>query len=50
LEKGYAHGHEPSEEHIEGLTAKPFWDATKDADSFPWATLLEEKAGIIIVS
>jgi hypothetical protein len=43
-------GHEPSEEHIDGLTAKPFWDVTQDQDSFPWASALEENAGVIIVS
>ena len=35
--------HEPSEEHIDGLTAKPFWE-TKD---FSWAQSLEENAHII---
>ena len=45
-------GHEPSEEHVDGLTAKPFWDVTKDGeeesdDLFPWAKELEAKAGII---
>jgi len=45
---GYAAGHQPSEEHVEGLTAKPFWDVAEDSDSFPWAAELEENAGIII--
>lgn len=41
-------GHEPSEEHIESLTAKPFWDAAKEPALFPWAQELEEKASIIL--
>ena len=40
-------GHQPSEEHIDGLTAKPFWDVSTDAESFPWAEKLEEKADVI---
>lgn len=44
---GYAPGHEPSEEHIEGLTAKPFWDVTDDPQLFPWAIQLEKNANII---
>jgi len=43
LETGYGEYHEPSEEHIEGLTAKPLWDKT----AFPWAHTLEEKSHII---
>ena len=39
---GYAEAHEPSEEHVEGLTAKPFWDVRESPDSFPWAKDLEE--------
>lgn len=45
---GAAPGHDPSEEHIEGLTAKPFWDVTSQSDLFPWAQQLEERAGIIL--
>jgi aspartyl/asparaginyl beta-hydroxylase (cupin superfamily) len=30
-------GHEPSEEHVDGLTAHPFWDPS----AFPWARDLE---------
>jgi aspartyl/asparaginyl beta-hydroxylase (cupin superfamily) len=45
--KGYAPGHDPSEEHIEGLTAKPFWDVAEEPDLFPWAKELEEKSDII---
>lgn len=40
-------GHQPSEEHVDGLTAKPFWDATSQSELFPWAAELEEKASII---
>jgi aspartate beta-hydroxylase len=43
LEPGNGEYHEPSEEHIEGLTAKPLWDKTE----FPWAHTLEEKSHII---
>ena len=46
---GDVSGHEPSEEHIEGLTAKPFWDAATEPDLFPWAQELEEKSSIIRV-
>lgn len=45
--KGVVPGHEPSEENIEGLTAKPFWDVANLPDQFPWASKLEEKAEII---
>ncbi len=38
-------GHQPSEEHIDGLTAKAFWD---DVTSFPWAADLEANAHIVI--
>lgn len=41
-------GHQPSEEHIDGLTAKAFWDISSDAASFPWAAELEANANIII--
>jgi hypothetical protein len=40
-------GHEPSEEHVENLTAKPFWDQSADAELFPWAAELEQNAHII---
>jgi aspartyl/asparaginyl beta-hydroxylase (cupin superfamily) len=40
-------GHEPSEEHVNGLTSKPFWEATNDPVLFPWAQELEAKAAII---
>lgn len=40
-------GHQPSEEHVDGLTASPFWDAAGDVANFPWAAKLEEKAHII---
>ena len=43
LEPGYSDYHEPSEEHIEGLTAKPLWETSE----FPWARALEEKSYII---
>lgn len=42
-EPGSAAFHEPSEEHIEGLTAKPFWATTE----FSWAEALEESSHII---
>lgn len=45
--KGYAPGHDPSEEHIEGLTAKPFWNTIDEPALFPWAKELEEKSNII---
>eukprot|EP01082_Thalassiosira_pseudonana_P004288 g4528.t1 g4528 contig15:1210807-1212295(+) len=41
-------GHQPSEEHVDGLTAKPYWDAFSDAANFPWAAELEANAHIII--
>jgi aspartate beta-hydroxylase len=44
---GYMPGHEPSEEHIEGLTARPFWDTASNPSLFPWAAELERNAGII---
>jgi aspartyl/asparaginyl beta-hydroxylase (cupin superfamily) len=40
-------GHQPSEEHIDGLTARPFWDVSSDPTSFPWASKLEANANII---
>lgn len=43
-----APGHQPSEEHVDGLTAKPFWDVTSDPTNFPWAEKLEANAHIII--
>lgn len=43
-----AAGHQPSEEHVDGLTASAFWDAAADASSFPWAAELEANAGVII--
>eukprot|EP00581_Thalassiosira_minuscula_P007558 CAMPEP_0183703464 /NCGR_PEP_ID=MMETSP0737-20130205/1200_1 /TAXON_ID=385413 /ORGANISM="Thalassiosira miniscula, Strain CCMP1093" /LENGTH=345 /DNA_ID=CAMNT_0025930223 /DNA_START=101 /DNA_END=1138 /DNA_ORIENTATION=+ len=42
-----APGHQPSEEHIDGLTAKAFWDVSSNAEFFPWAEKLEENAHII---
>lgn len=44
---GSAQGHEPSEEYVEDLTAKPFWDATGNPDLFPWAEQLEESSDVI---
>ena len=44
---GYAEGHDPSEEHVEGLTAKPFWNAAAETELFPWAAKLEEQSHII---
>ena len=40
-------GQQPSEEHIDGLTARPFWDVSSDPTSFPWASKLEANANII---
>ena len=40
-------GHAPSEENVEGLTSKPFWDVRENLDLFPWAEELEAKAHII---
>eukprot|EP00956_Cyclotella_meneghiniana_P013643 scaffold19816_cov56-Cyclotella_meneghiniana.AAC.3 len=45
---GCMDGQEPSEEHVEGLTAKPFWDVESDPKNFPWATKLQDNAHIII--
>ncbi|CAB9512285.1 Aspartate beta-hydroxylase domain-containing protein 2 [Seminavis robusta] len=45
--KGSMEGHDPSEEHVDGLTARPFWDAADMPEEFPWAPQLEEKADII---
>lgn len=39
--------HEPSEEHVDGLTSRPFWDLNDDPIAFPWAANLETNAGII---
>ena len=44
---GYAPGHEPSEEHVEGLTAKPFWNVDDEPELFPWAAGLQENANVI---
>lgn len=43
-----APGHQPSEEHVDDLTAKQFWDVTSDPDNFPWAKTLEANAHVII--
>lgn len=43
-----AEGQEPSEEHIDGLTAQPFWDAANNEALFPWATKLEAQADVIL--
>jgi aspartate beta-hydroxylase len=45
---GYAPGHEPSEEHVAGLTAKPFWDVVSEPTLFPWAAELEAKSDVIM--
>jgi Aspartyl/asparaginyl beta-hydroxylase and related dioxygenases len=42
-----APGHQPSPEHMPGLTAQPFWDITSNAIQFPWASKLEENWHII---
>jgi len=41
-------GHQPSEEHVDDLTAQPFWDAASDPVNFPWAEKLEANAHIIM--
>ncbi|KAI2491829.1 peptide-aspartate beta-dioxygenase [Fragilaria crotonensis] len=48
-------GHQPSEEHIDGLTAKPIWNVHNDDDDintqnniFPWAAELEASSHVII--
>ncbi|EJK47172.1 hypothetical protein THAOC_34126 [Thalassiosira oceanica] len=41
-------GHLPSEEHVDGLTARAFWDVAEDPDKFPWARKLEEHSKVII--
>ncbi|KAI2491635.1 peptide-aspartate beta-dioxygenase [Fragilaria crotonensis] len=48
-------GHQPSEEHIDGLTAKPIWNVHTDDDDnnnqnniFPWAAELEASSHVII--
>ena len=40
-------GHDPSEEHVDGLTAKAFWDASSEEELFPWGKALEDNAHII---
>ena len=42
--------HQPSEEHLDGLTARPFWDTTSldMSNDFPWAKKLEEHSSIIL--
>lgn len=40
-------GHQPSPEHVDGLTARPLWDTTSDPIQFPWASKLEENWHII---
>jgi len=46
--KPLASFHEPSEENVSGLTAKPFWDVASDPDLFPWAASLEENYQTIL--
>lgn len=38
----------PSEEHVEGLSAKAFWDVNDYPELFPWAAELEAKSHVII--
>jgi hypothetical protein len=41
-------GHQPSEEHIDGLTAQPYWGETENEyNQFPWVARLEEQSSII---
>lgn len=44
---GDANGHEPSEEHVDGITAKAYWDVLEQPELFPWAKELEANAHII---
>ena len=44
---GSAPGHEPSEEHVDGLTARPFWETSEFPDLFPWAAQLEAQFDVI---
>lgn len=47
--KGQAPLHKPSEENVEGLTAKPFWDdIASDHTNFPWASELESNFETIL--
>lgn len=39
-------GHQPSEEHIDGLTAQPYW-GEGGYNQFPWVPKLEEKSYLI---
>mmetsp|Transcript_969 Transcript_969/g.1694 ORF Transcript_969/g.1694 Transcript_969/m.1694 type:complete len:308 (-) Transcript_969:37-960(-) len=39
--------HQPSQEHVHGLAAQPFWHVTSDPIQFPWASKLEENWQII---
>jgi hypothetical protein len=43
-----APGQQPSEEHVEGLTAKAFWDVKDYPELFPWAAQLEANSHVII--
>ena len=45
--KGATPGHEPSEEHIDGLTARPFWDLFEYPEFFPWAETLQSNIPVI---
>lgn len=45
--QGSATGHEPSEEHVNGLTSQPYWDTAQHPELFPWAAALEASADII---
>jgi len=44
-----APGHQPSEEHVDGLAARPFWDAVAEAqaENFPWAQQLEAQSHVV---
>lgn len=39
--------HEPCEEYIEGLTARPWWSTSASAEFNKWVPALQEAAGII---
>ena len=47
LPQPLAPGHQPSEEHVDELTAKPFWDVSEHEEYLPWAKTLEENSLVV---
>lgn len=45
--KGAKPGHDPSEEHVDGLTPNAFWDTAAQPEQFPWAQELEANSDVI---